>query len=102
MPEILKLPKNFLNLQGDRPAPGALHRGRHLRDWIQAFFKIAPMANYRKLKFKSSKIGTPMKGSLQCSSVQPTMALSESISNANISFCTSCNIFIWVLVRELP
>ncbi len=100
MPGILKLLNflKFLNLQVGRLAPGAQHRGRHLRDWIWAFFKIAPMANCL-IEFKSSKIGMLMKGSLQRSSVQPTMALSESISNVNLSFCTPFNIFIWVLVR---
>ncbi len=61
------------------------------------------MANNLELSFKSSEIasGTLMKGSLQRSSVQPTLALSESISNVNrdLSFCTPGNIFIWVLVR---
>jgi hypothetical protein len=37
---------------------------------------------------------------LQRSSVLPTRAFSESISNVNLSFCTLRNIFIWVLVRD--
>ncbi len=57
------------------------------------------MANYRELSFKSSEIETLMKGSLQCSSALPTRAFSDSISNVNLSFCTPCNIFIWVLIQ---
>ncbi len=40
------------------------------------------------IDFKSSEFGTLKTGSLQRSSVQPTIAFSESISNVNISFCT--------------
>ncbi len=42
-----------------------------------------------------------MRVPLQRSSVLPTRAFSESISNVNISFCTPRNIFIWVLVRDV-
>ncbi len=57
------------------------------------------MANYCELSFKSSgEIGTLIPGYFQHSSVLPTTALSESISNVNLSF--SRNIFIWVLVRD--
>ncbi len=44
------------------------------------------------LKFSDSEVRTLTRktgpGSLQRSSVQPTIAISESISNVNISFCT--------------
>jgi hypothetical protein len=46
------------------------------------------MANYSQLSFKSSEIGTLMKGSLQHSSVLPTRAFSESIGKKmNNSHC---------------
>ncbi len=40
------------------------------------------------IDFKSSEVGLLKTGSLQRSSVQPTIAFSESISNMNLSFCT--------------
>jgi hypothetical protein len=50
------------------------------RDWIApsllGVFKIAPMANYSELSFKSSEIGTLMTLPLQRSSVLPTRAFS--------------------------
>jgi hypothetical protein len=46
-----------------------------------------------QLKFKSSEVGTLRTVGLQRSSVQPTIAFSESISNVNISFCIERNIF---------
>ncbi len=83
---------NFLNLWGGhgRPAPGARHRRAHFAIGLLGVFKIAPMANYSELSFKSSEIGTLMslRLRLQRSSVLPTRAFSESISNVNLSFCT--------------
>ncbi len=40
------------------------------------------------IDFKSSEVGTPRTVGLQRSSVVPTRAFSESISNENLSFCT--------------
>ncbi len=83
---------NFLNLWGGRPAPGARHRSAHFAIGLRGVqvFKIAPMANYRELSFKSSEImiGTLIPGYFQRSSVLPTRAFSEWISNVNLSFCT--------------
>ncbi len=87
---ILKLLNflNFLYLLGGRLAPGAQHRWAHLASGLQWVFKIAPLAYYSELSFKSSEIGTLISGYLQRSSVLPTRAFSESISNVNLSFCT--------------
>ncbi len=93
-PGILKLLKflNFLNLRGGRLAPGARHCWAHFAIGLLGVFKIASMmANCSKLSFKSSEIGTLMRvlpQALQRSSVLPTKAFSESISNVNLSFCT--------------
>ncbi len=54
----------------------------HFAIGLLGVFKIAPMANYSELSFKSSEIGTLMTRGL------PTRAFSESISNVNLSFCT--------------
>ncbi len=40
------------------------------------------------IDFKSFEVGTLNSHGFQRSSVQPTRAFSESISNVNISFCT--------------
>jgi hypothetical protein len=54
--------------------------------------------------FKSSKVGTQKRVPLQHSSVQPTRAFLESISNMSISFCTKRNIFdrLWERVAVRP
>ncbi len=89
---FLRISKEFLSIPKyhGRLAPGARHRRAHFAIGLRGVqvFKIAPMANYRDLSFKSSEIGTLKRGSLQRSSVLPTRAFSESISNVNLSFCT--------------
>ena len=53
----------------------------------------ADNANYTVLNWNADL------GTFQRSSVPPTRAFSESISNVNISFCTLRNIFIWLWER---
>ncbi len=62
--------------------------------------KWPPRESY--LKFKSSEVGTLRTVGPQRSSVQPTKAFSESISNVNISFCTQHIIFdrLWERVEN--
>ncbi len=66
------------------------------------YMYIHVYARWVGFQMKTSEVGTqrtrtvgPQRSSVQSS----TMALSESISNVNHSFCTPRNIFIWVLVR---
>ncbi len=54
--------------------------------WHQLEWQIA--ATRVLIDFKSSEVGTLRTVGPQSSSVQPTIAFSESISNVNISFCT--------------
>jgi hypothetical protein len=78
-------------LRGGRPAPGAQHRGAHFAFGLGSFKNgtngKSPPSEFL-IDFKSSEVGTLKTHGLQRSSVQPTIAFSESISNVNISFCT--------------
>ena len=80
-----------LSLRGGRLAPGARHRGAHFAFGLGSF-KNSTNGKWQPSEFlndfKSSEIGMLKTHGLQRSSVQPTRAFSESISNVNISFCT--------------
>ncbi len=73
------------------PARGARHSSAHFAMGLGSFKNGTngkwPPREF-KIDFKSSEVGTLKTRGLQRSSVQPTRAFSESISNVNISFCT--------------
>ena len=83
---------DLLSLQVGGPAPGAQHRGAHFAFGLGSFKNgtnhgKSPPSEFL-IDFKSSEFGTLKTPTFQRSSVQPTIAFSESISNVNISFCT--------------
>ncbi len=67
----------------------------HISRLDRGVLKTAPIANssaeYFIFDFKSSEVGMLRTRGVQCSSVLTTMALSESISNVNISFALTSN-----------
>ncbi len=67
--------------------PSSTHSAIELGE-ISKMLQWQMAATWILIDFKSSEVGTLKTCSLQFSSVQPTRACSESISNVNISFCT--------------
>ena len=88
---LTSLSEKILSFPGGRPARGARHRSAHFAFGLGSFKngtngKSPPSECL--IDFKSSEVGTLKTPTFQRSSVQPTIAFSESISNVNLSFCT--------------
>ena len=81
------------------PPPAARHWGTHFAFGLGNFKNCANGKWPRYLILNLPNVGTLKTHGLQRSSVQPTIAFSESKSNVNISFFTLRNIFIWLWAR---